>query len=208
MDKLLSRLLVLLLLCGQLVAMEYLPEGNEATDEPDREALLEDEIIYLNIGGLKIDITRSTIEIAGGDFLNALLSGKFVAAKDTKGRIFIDLDQEEGKLIAYFIRNQQLPEKFDRQVATSAAEYFGIEAMGILVEERKSHLEELKIWKDSSSYWTYCAECTNNLGSSNLYTAVKHLLDVHQAEIVCSDHQCSGYGGKWSIMYRLPAKQS
>jgi hypothetical protein len=90
---------MILVLCSHLDSMES-TQNNE-----------DDKILYFNIGGYKMDISRSTIEQFGGTYLNALISGKYAITKDREGRIFIDRPQEEGEIIAYFTRCQQITEK-------------------------------------------------------------------------------------------------
>jgi hypothetical protein len=198
MKPLLS-LLVALFFCSRSQGMEDLPTQKK------------DEILHFNIGAYKMDLTRSTIELSGGSFLQALISGKFAITTD-KGRIFIDRPKEEGKLIAYFVRTQALPAKFDKVIAKEAAEFFGLEDMRKLVE-RVSQYKQRSQWgsvKKLASIWgvATCNECKKEYYS--FYLAVKHLIERHQAQIVCSYDRPQikyQFEEEWCLMYQLPMRK-
>jgi len=94
---------------------------------------MEDEKIYLDIGGYEIKTTRSTIELSGVEYFKTLISGKF---KKHEGCIFIDRPQAEGKLLDYFIRTFSLPKNIDENVVKTASDFFQIEAMKVYLKNQ------------------------------------------------------------------------
>lgn len=121
----------LVFFCGHLASME--PETPQIGDQ-----------LYFNIGGYKMDVSRQTVEQFGGPYLNALISGQYGITYDRKVRIFIDRPKEEGKLIAYFMRTQQLPANCDETHAKSAADFFGLEGMLQCIDHRNPKMSILK----------------------------------------------------------------
>ncbi len=71
------------------------------------QSLSGENILYFNIGGYKMDISRSTIEQFGGDYLKAFISGKFGINRDRDGRAFIDRPEGEGKVISSLHSNSE-----------------------------------------------------------------------------------------------------
>jgi hypothetical protein len=195
MPRYLFLLIVLIGICSQLQGMEeYRPQPND--------------ILRFNIGGCKWDVTRQTIEQFGGDYLNALLNGEFDITRDIKGRIFIDRPQKEAEYIQHFILTQQLPAKFERNIAISAAQFFGIEAMEKYIEEKKDaekktrrvnkkpKMSEVRMFERLMQ----CPKCRKNQ-LSDIFDCILHLTNVHNAEIIDSN---GGYNCVWGVLYRVP----
>jgi hypothetical protein len=169
------------------------------------QALTKNDILHFNIGGYKTDIMRSTIEQFGGSYLTTLISDKFGVIRDHKGRIFIDRPKEEGKLIAYFIRTQQLPMNLDETVARLAADYFGLESMLNMLDKHWPKMSGEKFIKFNRSDAMQCPEC-NVIKMRDAWRfdkAKEHLTSHHQAEILQS--KVDEYY-KWKIIYRIPVQ--
>jgi hypothetical protein len=182
------------ILCSHLCSMEPIQNHDD------------DEILYLNIGGYKTDISRSTIEQFGGTYLNALISGKYAITKDREGRIFIDRPQEEGEIISYFTRCQQIYEKYDQKTIKNAAEFFGIELLMKYRNKKgkkKPKISEYRVFYNKCH--KICCECGADISSMTVLMRKGHLLN-HQAQIESVGLITNPYNGRHEeeYLYRVP----
>jgi hypothetical protein len=185
---------MILVLCSHLDSMES-TQNNE-----------DDKILYFNIGGYKMDISRPTIEQFGGTYLNALICGTYAITKDRKGRIFIDRPQEEGEIISYFTRCQQIPEKYDHNTIKNMSEFFGIKSFIKYkneIREKRLKMSEYKAL--NNVLHKNCHECGENLSGMRGLVLKAHLLS-HHAEIKEAKKFYNGNVGKdeEEYLYRVP----
>jgi hypothetical protein len=78
----------------------------------------ENDIIYLNIGGKKINCKRSTLCQFKGTFLEAMFSGRWEdkMEKDKEGNIFLDFNPYLFQKIIDFLRAKRIEEKSDKPI--------------------------------------------------------------------------------------------
>jgi hypothetical protein len=185
MAQRLSLLLVLLLFFG---SRSY---GMQNSSLP------KDELLHFNTAGFDWDARRSTIEQFGGDYLNALVSGKYEIARDDRQRIYIDRPPREAEYIQTFMLTQQLPTNFDENVARSAAKFFCLDQMIEYIDEQRPKTSAHRYCRWKYPYPT-CPEC--EYGAGDLFTMAIHLIDTHKAQIECT----STRGEAFDLMYRVP----
>jgi len=160
------------------------------------------EIISFNVGGYCFKFTRQTIVNFGGDLLNKLIENNIPVIKDEQNNIFIDRSIEEGKLIETFIHTQFLPVLFDQNIASGAADFFGIKAMREYINLHSPKIYYKKV--SCGSHFMHkacCPECNEPFYYSSKLEAVEHLIFKHGVHI--EYYKKEKHRDMWHILYSV-----
>ncbi|RWS17877.1 hypothetical protein B4U79_07457 [Dinothrombium tinctorium] len=89
---------------------------------------MNDELISLNVGGIKFLTSRQTLNSIGDTFFTSLLSGRIPSFKDESGAIFIDRDPNLFAVILNYLRTRQLivGDHSNIDAIKHEAEFYGI----------------------------------------------------------------------------------
>eukprot|EP00743_Colponemidia_sp_Colp-15_P011613 GILK01013006.1.p1 GENE.GILK01013006.1~~GILK01013006.1.p1 ORF type:complete len:183 (-),score=4.33 GILK01013006.1:471-1019(-) len=116
-----------------------------------------DYIVKLNIGGVKFDTTKATLESRGENFFTSLLSERVPSLKDSQGRYFIDRDGRYFAPILQFLRTGYLEVErtSDMRSVLREAQFYGVDIGGIDGDAEEDRYVEVGIRRDyrSDSLW-------------------------------------------------------
>ena len=129
------------------------PPGERAP--PVDPALVESQVVQLNVGGHKYETLLSTLR-KRDSMLAALFSGRFKVLRDSEGRVFID---RNGALFAHvldYLRDGSkwvppAPSKVDLRALRAEVEYFGLEwfdAESAVFEMELPRTEQFDLFSD------------------------------------------------------------
>eukprot|EP01100_Stratorugosa_tubuloviscum_P012588 TRINITY_DN6019_c0_g1_i1.p1 TRINITY_DN6019_c0_g1~~TRINITY_DN6019_c0_g1_i1.p1 ORF type:complete len:260 (-),score=96.98 TRINITY_DN6019_c0_g1_i1:193-972(-) len=92
---------------------------------------MQDEIIKLNIGGIRFETTRTTLTRIPDTYFTSLLSGRLVIKYDSNGAIFIDRDGCYFAPILTFLRTSRIPKLINMNYddLLFEAEFFSIQPL-------------------------------------------------------------------------------
>ncbi|HXW52661.1 MAG TPA: hypothetical protein VEL47_01020 [Myxococcota bacterium] len=81
------------------------------------------EIIKLNMGGYRADISWQVLEQSGCDYFEALFRGDFKKEVDSDGRTFINCSYDVARVMHHFICHNEVADS-DIEIARTAADFF------------------------------------------------------------------------------------
>lgn len=164
------------------------------------------KLFYLNFGGYTVTIPQEHLILNGGDYFANII--KYYKPDDQE--IFIARPKEEGKIISYFLLTNELPGKYDPQILLNAADYFLLETLKTLHQQKYRYIN-ITYERCFTITSIQCPHCHNyndhyhyHFNIETIQCFIKHLVRNHDAKISLLfpyNYACKDYYIKYDIKY-------
>lgn len=173
----------------------------------------ENQMVKLNMGGCKIDISLDILEESGSEFFDVLLSKKF-KQNDRKKRIYIGCSHDVARVMLNYLCHRYVS-KHDIDTAYVAADFFVCNGLKDLLKE--TNLKE-SFWKwrkfqifaeEESLRKDICPLCSQEIefgarkSKRDIGNILAHLIISHESQIQSIQRMAISPGYNTLIKYRF-----